>query len=192
MKKISRDEIIPLEEYKKRHSEIREAVSKTKDARRIHVGPIFTFLFENHETIKYQIQEMIRAESLTTEEAIQHEIDTYNQLLPNAKELTATLLIGIDDPETRAFKLKELLGLHEHIFFRINNDTLVKANFDDKQFNTERVSSVQFIRFYFEDKTPLFLEASNIELVSSHPYYSQSTRLNERHLSALKGDLAES
>ena len=192
MKRVSRNEILPLKEYKKKHPEIRETIAKIKGERRVHVGPIFTFLFENHETIRYQIQEMIRAESLTSEEAIQHEIDTYNQLLPNAKELTATLLLEIDDPDVRKVKLKELLGLHQHISFRIDNDTLIKADFDDKQFNTERISSVQFIRFCFGEKASLFLNSSNIELASSHPYYSQATRLSEKHLSALKSDLSQS
>ena len=85
MKKVAKDEILTLEKYKKNQLKIKESVSKVKKDRRIHLGSIFTFLFENRETIKYQIQEMVRVESLTSEDAIKHEIDTYNQLLPQKK-----------------------------------------------------------------------------------------------------------
>ena len=191
MKKVTRDEILFTEAYKREQKKIRESVFRVKEDRRIHLGPLFTFLFENRETIKYQIQEMVRVESLTKEDAIKHEIDTYNQLLPKEKELTATLLIEIDDPDHRRVKLKELLGLDKHISFRIDQDIAIQGDFDDKQFDTERLSSVQFIRFRFEENTRSFLNSNVTELVSSHPYYSQSQILNRKQLQALKEDLSQ-
>ena len=137
----------------------------------------------------YQIQEMIRVETIEDEVAINHEIKTYNQLLPKKYELTATLLIEVENEEVRKIKLRELLGIEKHIYMNVDKEKL-NAVFDDEQFNQERISSVQFIRFNLgKDITKKFMNTDSIQLVSTHPYYNFSQQLNSSQISALRDDL---
>src|SRR5262245_40932321 len=102
MRKVSREEVRIAPDYAAIREDFRRAVLEQKDRRRIHVGAHLTFLFENHDTVLYQIQEMIRAENITSEADIRHEMATYNELLGNRGELGCTLLIEIDDAAQRA------------------------------------------------------------------------------------------
>ena len=111
MKTVERSEILDYATYEERRAAIRDAAMQAKDERRVHVGRYLTFLFENRETIRYQIQEMMRAERMVREADIAHEIETYNELLGGGGELGCTLLIEIDDPAERAVKLGRWLGL---------------------------------------------------------------------------------
>ena len=189
MDKITREEILSLEKYRIVHQQFRVQSIKNKEHRRVHLGDLFTFFFENRNTVIYQIQEMIRIEGIQNEKAIQHEIDTYNQLLPQKHALCSTLLIEIEDNEYRKIKLKELLGLENHIFLNVNGKKN-KATFDDKQLDQKRISSVQFIHFPLGEKiSNEFLECNHVELSSTHPHYSYSSLLNNNQLKALRADL---
>src|SRR5262245_30332697 len=97
MNKVVRSEILDIARYEKARDEIRRRVIELKKNRRLQVGPMVTFVFENHDTVFFQIQEMMRAERIVNDDAIQHEIDTYNQLLPDENELAATMLIELPD-----------------------------------------------------------------------------------------------
>ncbi len=190
MKKVDIEDVIPIKEYIKVKNEYTQKILKIKALRRIHLGHYFTFLFENTETILYQIQEMLRIESITDQDGIIHEIDTYNRILPKQGELSATMLIEINDPQHRSFKLKELLGLQEHVYMNIENKFKIKASFDEKQFNQERVSSVQFIRFTLnKEQENKFLNTQNVEILSEHPAYNYSQPIDPEKLAALKEDL---
>src|SRR5262245_36223443 len=142
MKKVSRDEVRTVARYMAVRDEFRRAVLAQKDVRRIHVGAHLTFLFENHATVLYQIQEMIRTENLTRATDIQHEIDTYNELLGDRGELGCTLLIEIDDPAKRAELLSRWKGLPETLYLETQNGTRVPAEFDARQVGEHRISAV--------------------------------------------------
>ena len=105
MQPVRREEILDYVTYGEQREQIRAAVLKIKEPRRIHLGPHMTFLFENRDTVRYQIQEMVRVERLVKESEIQHEIETYNELLGGPGELGASLLVVIDDPAQRAVQL---------------------------------------------------------------------------------------
>src|SRR5260370_22616962 len=106
-------------------------------------------MFENAQTGGYQVEEMIRTERMTEGEGIQHEIDTYNELLPAAGELTATLLSEYAEPRERDAALARLVGLERHLWLNIGADKIA-ARFDDRQLSNERISAVQFVRFALE------------------------------------------
>ncbi len=189
MQKIKRNEILSLKDYETSHQTFQKKNISIKQHRRIYLGPLFMFLFENRDTIIYQIQEMIRIEKIQDEKAIQYEIDTYNQLLPNTYELSATLLIEIENPEYRKIKLKELYGLEKYLFLRVENQE-INAVFDDQQLDSNRISSVQFIKFPLNKKIKNKLMKNNhIELSSNHPYYTYSNLLNKNQLEVLRTDL---
>lgn len=177
-------------EYEKVRDDFRARVMAIKDARRVAVGPYLNFLFENRDTMHYQIQEMMRVERITEEEAIAHEIKTYNGLIPGAGELSATLLIEIDNPNVRDFKLRELVGLDEQVFLLIDRDYQIQAKFDDMQFNTEKMSSVQYIRFELgEQGAEALKNTDSVEFLTTHPACSYRMSLSARQIAALKEDL---
>ena len=121
MKAIERSEILDYVSYEERRDALRASAMRAKDERRVHVGPYLTFLFENRETIRYQIQEMTRAERMVKEAEIRHEIETYNELLGTNGDLGCTLLIEIDDPAERAVKLARWLALPKHLYAKLED-----------------------------------------------------------------------
>lgn len=169
MAKLTTADILSLPEYNKIRSEFRERTIKIKNLRRIHLGPYLTFLFENKDTMHYQVQEMLRAEHITKEEAIEHEVITYNELVPEKHQLTATLLVEFEDPVIRAVKLKELVGLENHLYLTIGDDEQVLASFDERQLTEDKLSSVQYIKFNIgEELTRTILGGAQIGVKSTH------------------------
>ena len=195
MPQITYAEIHSLAKYQQKRQEIQNEIFPIKENRRIAVGPMFCFLFENKKTLIYQIQEMIHIEKITDKQAIEHEIQTYNALLAPRCALSATLLIQIEDKEVRKIKLKELLGIEKHVYLEYalgstKENIRIQAQFDKEQYNTERISSVQFIRFVFSDKeTNQFIESTSVSLSIDHPYYNHSVTLETQYLEALKKDI---
>lgn len=180
MKKVERSEILDYVTYEEQRAEIRANAMKAKDLRRIHVGENLTFLFENHETVRYQILEMVRAEKMVKEADIQHEIKTYNELIGDAGEICATLLVEIDNPIERAEKLTKWVGLPEKLYLKSADGTKAFAQVDERQNEDEKISSVQFLKFNCEGKTPIAIgcehEAYEVEMVLSD---EQKEALNE-------------
>jgi hypothetical protein len=146
LKTITIDEILPLADYERVRERLRPLFIHEKERRRLHVGSHLTFIFENAQTAWYQIEEMIKAEKMTEREAIAHEIDTYNELLPGAGEIAATLLIEYAEARERDAALARLVGLERHLWLKAGPDRIA-ARFDDRQMSEERISAVQFVRF---------------------------------------------
>lgn len=157
MGKVQRSEIVDYQTYEETRERFREQVLAAKARRRIHVGDCFTFLFENPLTIRYQIQEMMRAEKIVKEKEILHEIETYNGLLGDEGRLGCTFLIEIDDPAERAVKLRRWLTLPEHIYARTEDGSKIRPQFDEAQRGSDRISSVQYLKFSVGGKVPVAL-----------------------------------
>jgi hypothetical protein len=159
-----------------------------KDRRRVRVGGHMTFLFENRETVRYQIQEMMRIERIVEPEAIRHELDTYNELIPLSGELSACLLIEYDSPEERAVALRELLGLENHVWMAVGDEPRAQARFDTRQISTDRLSSVQYVKFPL---TPEQRERwrDGARIVIDHPKYPAEQPLTAQQLEELVQDL---
>ena len=164
MKRVTREEIQDYVTYVEQRDEFREKVLKIKGALRIHLGNNLTFLFENHDTIQYQIQEMMRIEQIVKEADIQHEIDTYNQILGQPGDLGCTLMIEIDDPAERDVKLKEWLGLSDKIYLAVTSGEKIFAQYDPKQVGDDRLSSVQYLRFTMDGKAPVAIGVEHEKL----------------------------
>lgn len=164
MRKVSRSEILSVAEYEKTRADIRTRILQVKDCRRIHVGEHLTFLFENKETVQYQIQEMMRAESMSDEQQIAHEIETYNELIGEQGELGCTLLIEIDDPQRRSELLSRWLNLPEHLYVKTTDGTMVRPLIDSRQIGESRISSVHYLRFRLADKVPAAVGCSHADI----------------------------
>lgn len=182
MKPVRRGEILDYETYTEQRDKLRGEVLAAKAVRRVHVGGCLTFLFENRLTVSYQIQEMMRVERIVKERDIQHELDTYNALLGGPGELGCTLLVEIDDPETRAQRLREWFALPEHLYVKLEDGALVRPRFDPAQRGTDRLSSVQYLKFAVGGRAPV---AVGVDL----PGLSAETTLTPEQRAALAEDL---
>lgn len=183
MKKVQRSELLDLQTYDRERERIRPAAMAAKAIRRIHVGPHLTFLFENQETVRYQVQEMIRAERLFRESEIAHELDTYNELLGGPGELGCSLLIEITDPQDRDQKLRRWKNLLEHLYARLPDGRRVGCTFDPRQVGEDRLSSVQYLRFDVKGVAPASIGCD-------HPEAAAETVIDPAQRQALAADLA--
>ncbi len=184
MRPVRRDEIMPLDAYERSRNEIRAAIMEAKARRRVTVGGALTFLFENTATIRYQVQEMVRAERMTGEPEIRHELETYNEVLGGPGELGAVLLIEIAEPAERDRKLREWLGLMPCLYARLEDGTRVRPRYDPRQVGDDRLSSVQYLRFDVHGAVPVAMGAD-------HPALTAETALTEGQRSALREDLGQ-
>ena len=182
MKRVTRQEILDYVTYEEQRKQIREKIMKIKELRRINVGGVLSFLFENTDTVRYQIQEMIRVERIVKETDIQHEINTYNELLGDSGQLGCTLLIEIDDPDEREEKLTQWLELTKHLYISLENKSRIRASFDERQIGDSRLSSVQYIKFNTGGKTP-------IAIGSDFPLLKAETAFTSDQKKALSEDL---
>ena len=164
MKPVRREEIIDYMTYGEERETIRTAILKIKQQRRVHLGSYLTFLFENTETIRYQIQEIIRAERIVKEANILHEIQTYNELLGGPGELGSTLLIEIEDPAERDIKLRQWVNLPKYVHAILQDGTRISASYDPRQIGVEKLSSVQYIKFNTKGKVPITLRCEHEQL----------------------------
>ena len=183
MRPVAVSEIKNLAEYELERETWRPQVMALKDRRRIRVGDHLTFLFENRETVRYQIQEMLRIERIVKPAEVAHEVETYNELIPAPGELSACLLIEYESPEERDVSLRELLGLENHVWL-----AGVKARFDDRQISTDRISAVQYVKFRFTPEQVVQFR-SGAKLVVDHPHYKAERVLSPAELAELSGDL---
>ncbi len=188
MRHVSAAEIKSLADYELEREHWRPQVMALKDRRRVRVGGHLTFLFENHDTVRYQIQEMIRIEKMVKPAEIAHEVETYNELIPAEGELSASLLLEYETPAERDVRLRELLGLEEHIWLVAGDLAPVQATFDQRQISTVRVSAVQYLKFRLTpEQAAQFPHGAKI--VIDHPKYQAERALAASELAELYQDL---
>lgn len=197
MQPVTIAEVLDNRRYEQARAEFRTKVLAEKAKRRVAVGPAFTFLFENHLTVLYQVQEMLRIEGITDAKAIQHEVDTYNELVPPKGGLSASLLIEYEDPETRSRELPRLLGIESHVWLKVGGLPPLRATFDARQIGEDRVSSVQYTTFALPDAHrrlwPGFAAGAGVDgqikLLVDHPHYTWEAALSRETAQALGEDL---
>ncbi len=190
MRPAERSELLDLVAYEKSREEYRARTIALKRSRRIGLGDQITLIFENRDTVLFQIQEMLRAERTVEEDAIQLEVDVYNELIPGAHELSATLMIEITDPAQIRAELDRLIGIDEHLSLDIDGE-LVSARFDPKQFEEERISAVQYVRFPLGPALAKRFAAADVpvQLRIEHPSYRASTAIEGASRASLAADL---
>ena len=187
---IQKEDIMPLDVYTKQRKELRKNILEFKKDRRVPLGPYATFYFESYETMLAQVQEMLYIEK-GGDDQLKDELSAYNPLVPNGKELTATLMFEIDNPVSRATFLGKVGGIEEKVYMKVDGD-LIKAVPEEDVDRTSaegKASSVQFIHFKFnEEQIKKFKSNSLIELGIDHDEYSHSTKLNDSTVKSLSTD----
>ena len=148
MKVITTNDLISYEEYERQREAFRTKIIALKQRRRISVGPFITMVFENRETVQFQIQEMIRAERIVEPAKVQDELDVYNALLPQQNELSATLLIEITDEAKMKENLDQFMGLdHGEKVAIIAGGEEAFGEFEGGRSHETKISAVHFVRF---------------------------------------------
>ena len=190
-REIQKSDIMPLDAYIKDRKELRKNIVNFKKNRRVALGPYATFYFESYETMLAQVQEMLYIEK-GGDEQLHDELIAYNPLIPNGKELTATLMFEIDNPISRAAFLGKVGGIEEMVFMKINGETVkaVPEEDVDRTSAEGKASSVQFIHFNFTDEQIQKFKSNDIdvELGMDHKEYSHTTKLSKENIASLSAD----
>ena len=193
MPRITRASLLTLEAYAKVRSEFRANVMEHKKHRRIHLGPHVTLQFEDEMTMRYQVQEMLRAERIFEEEGIQEELDAYNPLIPDGSNWKATMMIEYEDPAQRQKALSELIGIEDRVWVQVDGCRRIYALADE---DTERetdvkTSSVHFLRFELDAAMKQALRGgAGLRVGIDHPRYQAAVEVAGSVRDALLKDLA--
>ena len=148
MNVLTRDDVLPLEEYERQREAYRSRIIALKQRRRMSLGPLMTLVFENRETLRFQVQEMIRAERILEPSKVQDELDVYNELLPSAQELSATLLIEITEAGTMKEWLDRFMGLDRgRTVAIVAGGESAFGEFEGGHSHETKISAVHFVRF---------------------------------------------
>jgi len=151
MRKLTIDDIADLRAYERERDEFRARIIALKKARRVPLGELMTVVFENTDTMRFQIQEMARAERMLRDEQIAHEVETYNELLPGDGELSATLFVEITDPAGLREWLPKLVGLQDHVAMEVAGVVSPATEIDEERLTREdeMTTTVHYLRFAF-------------------------------------------
>ena len=148
MNVLTRDDVLPLDEYERQREAYRSRIITLKQRRRVSLGPLMTLVFENRETLRFQVQEMIRAERILEPSKVQDELDVYNELLPTAEELSATLLIEITEAATMKEWLDRFMGLDRgRTVAIVAGGEWAFGQFEGGHSHETKISAVHFVRF---------------------------------------------
>ena len=190
-REVTKADLIPADEYAKNRKAYRKELVSYKKDRRISLGPYANFYFESYETMKAQIQEMLHIEK-GGDEQLKDELTAYNPLIPNGKELVATLMFEIDNPLSRAEFLNKVGGIEEKVFLKISGEIInsIPEQDVDRTSAEGKASSVQFIHFKFtEAQVEKFKNFSNEIIIGvDHEMYAHTAKLTENNKKALALD----
>jgi len=177
--KLERKDLWGLEEYAQKRDAFRQQIIAHKRARTLHIGPNLTLLFEDRETMRYQVQEMLRAERIFEAAGIQDELDAYNPLIPDGANWKATMLIEFGDEAERRVALGRLIGIEDKVWLRVHGHAQVFpiADEDLERETTEKTSSVHFLRFELTSSMVKALkEGELLDAGVDHPEYTHSVK----------------
>jgi len=190
MQLLTLRDIQNLHEYELARDDIRRQVIDLKKRRRVALGPLVTLVFENRDTVRFQIQEMLRAERIVRPEKVQEEIDVYNELLPGPGEVAATLFIEVTDPAAVQATLDRFVGLDEagRLVLAVGGRAF-PALFAPGQSREDRISAVHYIRFPIGEAGRALAEGAPAILKVDHGGYRAQAALPPETVAELRGDL---
>ena len=196
MSKLSLDDIVDLRAYEREREDFRTRIIDLKKRRRIGVGPIVTLVFENRDTIRFQIQEMARAERMLRDDQIQTELDVYNPLIPEPGELSATLFIELTSKDALMEWLPKLVGIERSVELIIGegdgSDVIasIPEEAHEAQLTREDITaSVHYVRFRLSRAQIDRFAAGPVVLAVNHPAYAEGARLSDETRATLVDDL---
>jgi hypothetical protein len=192
MKKIEFGEILNIYEYEKVREQKRREIIEIKKKRRLFLGDLVHLVFENRDTVWFQIQEMIRAERMVRDEEIQQEIDIYNELIPEKNQLSITMFIEIPDEQERKRLLPQLVGIHDNLWFHIGNKHSIRAVADEKSKRDYQYGKAAVVHFLKLNLTPEQVKDFGelpVRVEINHPNYKAMVEMPEEVKAELVKDL---
>jgi hypothetical protein len=193
MKPLTVQDVLPIEEYERSREAFRRRIIDLKQRRRLSVGNLITMVFENRETVLFQIQEMVRAERILRPERVSEEVAMYNEQIPRAGELSATLMVEVTDPAQVKPVLDRLQGIDRGRTVGIRvGPHLAYGVFEQGRSNEEKISAVHYVRFPVPDAVKALMEdpAVPMQVVVTHPRYQAAQPVSEEMRRSLLEDLA--
>ncbi len=194
MAQITRDSLLTLEAYARARPQFRARVMAHKKNRTLQLGGHLTLIFEDELTVRYQVQEMLRAERMFEESGIQGELDAYNPLIPDGANWKATLMIEYPDVDERRRMLARLIGIEDRVWVQVAGHARVRAIADEdlERDTAEKTSAVHFLRFELDSAMVRALkEGAALAVGVDHPEYSHTIRAVDPAVRAsLVNDLA--
>ena len=191
MQRVGLDDILGLAGYEKVREDFRRRIIELKQKRRISIGDRVSLVFENRDTVIFQIQEMLRAERVTDLDKIREEIAVYNELIPNSGELSATMFLEIEDQTHLRAELLKFLGIDEAVTLNVGGQSIL-GQFEEGRSKEDKISAVQYVRFPFSAAVrQAFVTGTRAELVIEHANYRASAVLSADQQRSLAADLAE-
>lgn len=191
MNKVTLDEVMGLERYEQERPAFRQRIIALKKHRRVPVGDRMTFVFENHDTALFQIQEMMRTEHIVDLDKVRQEVETYNDLVPDCGQLSATMLIEITERERIREALVQLLGIDRCVRLEIGREYVVPAEFEGGRSKDDNLSAVQYVRFTLPPaaRAALVDGRAPVRLTIDHPHYSHAAPIEGETRAQLARDL---
>src|SRR3954470_4572928 len=190
--KLTMDDIVDLRAYEREREDFRARIIDLKKKRRVPIGPIVTLVFENRDTIRFQIQEMARAERMMRDEQIQGELDAYNPLIPEPGQLSATLFIELTSKDELMDWLPKLVGIERSVEVRLADERVssIPEEAHEAQLTREEITaSVHYVRFALSAEQVDRFVAGPAFLAVDHPAYQHQVELSDETRRALADDL---
>jgi Protein of unknown function (DUF3501) len=193
MRKLTFDDIKDLREYERERDEFRRRIIDVKKQRRVQLGDLLTITFENTDTMRFQVQEMARIERMLTDDQIRQEVETYNQLVPNASELSGTLFLEIDDKERLYEWLPKLVGIQRAVSIWLHDGSSVPSTPEDEDRLTreETTTTVHYLKFRFTPEEVDAFASGPARVVVDHPHYNAVVELTDEQRSELLRDVRD-
>ncbi len=191
MQKLTHTDLLSLETYSRERSDLRTRVVAHKRTRTVHLGPHLTFLFEDRQTVLYQIQEMLRIERIFEPEAIAEELLTYNPLIPDGTNLKATLMIEYADVEERRQALQAMRNIEHGFSLQVAGcaASVAIADEDLDRSNEDKTSAVHFLRFELDPASiAAWRQGAEVSLAVEHPAYTHRYALTPEQQKTLAAD----
>ena len=189
MRRVTLEDIVGLSRYEETRDEFRRHIIDLKKRRRLAVGDEITFVFENFDTVRFQIQEMLRAERIVDLDKVREEIEVYNELLPGPGELSATMLIEIDDLTRVREELPKFYGIDQCVRMEIDGRAVATV-FEGGRAREDKMSAVQYVRFPLGELASRFAPGAPASIVIDHRHYKAKADIPPEVQSSLADDLA--
>ena len=194
--KLTLDDILDLRAYEREREEFRARIIELKRKRRIPLGPIVTLVFENRDTIRFQIQEMARAERMRSDEQIKTELDIYNPLVPEPNQLAATLFVELTSKDELMEWLPKLVGIERSVALRLGDGpdaevvpSVPETAHEAQLTRDEITASVHYVWFRLTDDQVERLATGPATLTVDHPAYHHEVALTDDTRASLVDDL---
>jgi Protein of unknown function (DUF3501) len=189
MQPLAVSDVRPPAVYEPVRAESRRQVIELKRHRRVSLGPLLTLVFENRDTVRSVVEELLRAERIEDPQRIAEEVEVFNELIPGDRELSATLFLEITDQAELGRQLNDLRGIEEAVHLEVDGARVAQVH-EEGRSRDDRTSSVHYLRFRLTDEQrAAFLGGAQVAAVADHPAVTARTELSEQQRMALSADL---